>query len=230
MSKREERKRNLLQQVSLFEGLDESDINDIAPLLQRRKFVRGDVVVQVNTPGDRLYLVESGKLKVCLSNQNDDEIILSILKEGSFFGEMALLEEKPRSASVIALQATWLYELSRESFLRFVESRPRTLLNILRVVSERLRRADDIRRDLVLLDVYGRVAGLLLRLAREEGVKSEEGILLENPPSQQQIADMIGASRETINRVINEFIRSGTLHKEGRTLIIQPEALQDARC
>lgn len=226
MSDEYTRKKELLRRVSLFEGVADTDLDDIVPLLRKRKCVRGQPIVEVDTPGSSLYLVERGQLKVVLS-KGDKEAILSLLKDGDFFGEMSLLDGKERSADVVALRASELYELSRDDFLRYVESHPKALLNILQMLSDRLRKADAIISDLTLLDVYGRVARFFLQLAEEEGEESEEGILIRKPPSQQQIAGMLGASRETINRVISEFVRRGIFLKDGRKLVIADEVQLD---
>lgn len=226
MSEDYKRKKELLRKVSLFAGIADSDLDDFVPLLRKRKCVRGQPIVEVDTPGSSLYLVEKGQLKVVLS-KGDKEAILSLLKEGDFFGEMSLLDGKERSADVVAIRASELYELSREDFLAYIEGHPKALLNILQMLSERLRKADAIISDLTLLDVYGRVARYFLQLAEEEGEESEEGILIHKPPSQQQIAGMLGASRETINRVISEFVKRGIFLKDGRKLIIANEELLD---
>jgi CRP-like cAMP-binding protein len=218
-----QRRRELLEKVGLFEGLEPEDYDVLLPLLQYKTFVRDQVIVEVGEDGEALFLVEHGRLKVVLHDNQEREVILAFLKEGEYFGEMALLDQKPRSASVVALSTTHLFSLPRDAFLSYVDEHPRTLLHLLRKQFERLRLADEIRRDLVLLDVYGRVARLLLQLAQDEGEWTEEGTLLRNPPSQQQIASMIGSSRETVSRTVNELMKTGTLVKVGRKLLITSE-------
>lgn len=219
-----QKKRELLQKVSLFEGIDEEDLNELLPLLRFRKCVRGQPVVEVDMPGHSLYLISTGQLKVTIQKE-DKEAILSLLNDGDFFGEMALLDGKGRSANVVCLRASELYELSREDFLRYVEVHPRALINILQQLSERLRNMNTIISNLTLLDVYGRVARYFMQLAEEEGETTDGGILLRKPPSQQQIAGMLGTSRETVNRVIAEFVQLGILQKDGRQLVITNEAM-----
>jgi len=213
-----ERKKELLKKVSIFEELEDHELHVLLPFLKKEEFSKGDVVVEVDADGDSLYLVEEGHLKVALSKKGR-EIILSILKEGDFFGEMALLENQMRSANVIALKTTQLFKLRKNDFNAFVEDHPKVLMKILHKLSERLRHADAIIGTLALLDVYGRVAQLLLRVATDEGEITEEGTLIRTPPSQQQIAAMIGASRETINRVISDLVRRGSVKKKGKQLI-----------
>ena len=173
--------------------------------------------------GRSLFVIQKGRLKVVLMGSGGREVILSILGESDFFGEISLLDGKPRSATVIALQESRLYSLSHNAFLQYLKGHPQSLLNILEVLCERLRRADAIIGNLALLDVYGRVARFLMDLAQKEGELTEEGMMIKKPPSQAEIASMIGASRETINRAMNDFIRRGLIHKDGRKLLITPE-------
>jgi CRP-like cAMP-binding protein len=217
--------RELLMRVSLFEGLNEQEINDLLPLLRPRPCQRGQEVVAFNTYGQTLYLIAEGRLKVALSDAQGREVILSILNEGEFFGELALLDQHPRSASVIALKNSKLYALEREDFLQYAASNPRILHNILQKLCERLRKADAIIGDLVLLDVYGRVARFLRELAQKNGTQNEEGYLvIPRIPSQQEMASMLGTSRETINRVLSDLERRGLLTRDGRQLLILSQA------
>ncbi|TNE47632.1 MAG: Crp/Fnr family transcriptional regulator [Deltaproteobacteria bacterium] len=219
-----QKKKNLLKKVALFEGISEEDLDQLVPLLRFRKCVRGQSVVEVDMPGHSLYMISNGELKVTIQ-RDDKEAILTLLGAGDFFGEMALLDGKGRSANVVCLRASDLYELSREDFLRYVEAHPRALINILQHLTERLRNSNLIISNLTLLDVYGRVARFFMTLAEEEGEEVDAGILLRKPPSQQQMAGMLGTSRETVNRVIAEFVQQGILQKDGRQLVITSEAL-----
>ncbi len=219
MSSENQRKKDLLKKVSIFEELEDFELDLLLPHLQKRNFKKGEFIVKIHDKGDSLYLVESGELKVTLKKK-EREVILSLLKKGDFFGEMALLDHQPRSANVVALTKTELFELKKDDFQRFIEKHPKVLVKILHILSERLRQADMIIGDLAFLDVYGRVARLLLRIAAEEGTTTSEGTLIRKPPSQQQIAAMINASRETINRAIAELVRRGFVKKNGRQLII----------
>ncbi|MCB9640273.1 MAG: Crp/Fnr family transcriptional regulator [Myxococcales bacterium] len=219
--------RDLLSRVTLFEGISSEDLEPMIPLLRPKKCVRGQQVVEVNTPGQTLYLIAEGRVKVAISDSQGREVILSILHEGDFFGELSLLDQNPRSASVIALKSTLLYALEREDFMRCVDDNPRILHNVMQKLCERLRKADAVISDLVLLDVYGRVARYLLDLSKEQGQETEEGIMIPKLPSQQEIASMLGTSRETINRVLSELEKRGILERDGRTLRIISHASLD---
>lgn len=227
MAKEAPKLKNLLRQVSLFQGLDDADLDAVLPLLRERTVEKGEEVVGVEDPGRSLFLVEKGRLKVVLVGSGGREVILSILSEGDFFGEMSLLDGKPRSATVIALQESHLYALRRNDFQHYLEEKPQTLFNVLQVLCERLRHADSIIGNLALLDVYGRVARFLLDLAEREGEETDEGLLIKKSPSQAEIASMIGASRETINRALSDFVRRGMLQKQGRKLLVTPKFQAD---
>jgi len=216
--------KEFLYRIKLFENFTEEELDEVIPLFRTRRYVKGQQIVEKGEPGDTLYIVGKGQLKVVLTEDYEKEVILSLLEEGDFFGEMAILEQKPRSAHVLALKAGVLYELNQEDFRNFILAKPHAMLNIISRLSERLRKSSMVISDLTLLDVYGRVARFLLELSEEGGEATEEGTLIKTPPSQQHMASRLGTSRETINRVINDFIRRGILKKNKRQLVITSPA------
>jgi len=148
-------------------------------------------------------------------------VLLSVLKEGDFFGEMSVIDKKPRSASVIALEECEFISISRNYFLEMVRQAPEISLKLMAVMSERLRKADAQIETLALLDVYGRVARYLLELGINEGKIEGEVIVVENPPKQADIAAKVGASRETVSRVMTNLQKRGYIKYEpGRKLVI----------
>ncbi|HEX7918881.1 MAG TPA: Crp/Fnr family transcriptional regulator, partial [Gemmatimonadales bacterium] len=151
-------------------------------------------------PGDALYLVASGQVKVVLIGEDGREVILSVLGEGAFFGEMALLDDEPRSAHVIAMEDSIVLALRREDFRARLRASPEVAIALLKELSRRLRRADDQIGSLVLLDVGGRVAELLVRLADEEGADR-----ITRKLTHATIAQMIGSSRETVSRTMRDL-------------------------
>jgi CRP/FNR family cyclic AMP-dependent transcriptional regulator len=211
----------LLRGVYIFRDLPDVDLDEVARRLVPRAVQKDEVIVAQQQPGDSLYLIANGKVKVSLSGEKGREIILSVLGPGEFFGEMSLLDGEPRSASVIAQSPAELYILSREAFVDYLRRSPRTALNILAEMSRRLRRADEIIGNLALLDVYGRVAHILLEMAKKEGIQREDGILIDNRPTQQELAAMLGTSRETVSRALNDFARRGYLSMSGRRILLR---------
>jgi CRP-like cAMP-binding protein len=196
----------VLQKVPLFAGLPEGEVLGFAELMRERSYPKGSVILFEDDPGDALYVVTSGQVKVVLIGEDGREVILSVLSEGSFFGEMALLDDEPRSAHVIAMTDSVVLALRRDDFRNRLRASPEVGIALLRELSRRLRRADEQIGSLVLLDVNGRVAELMLRLADEEG--SER---ITRKLTHATIAQMIGSSRETVSRTMRELQDRGLL-------------------
>ena len=190
----------VLRRVPLFAGLPEADLTALADLCREREYPKGSVILFEADQGDTLYLVGAGQVKVVLIGEDGREVVLSVLGEGAFFGEMALLDDEPRSAHVIALDDSRLLLLRREDFRNRLRASPELAITLLRELSRRLRRADDRIGSLVLLDVSGRVADLLLQSAAEE-----KGDLITRRLTHHLIGQMIGASRETVSRAMKDF-------------------------
>jgi CRP-like cAMP-binding protein len=218
------RERGLLRSVSIFSDLDAAAVAALERLAEVREFPQGGVIVSQEDAGDALFVLVRGKVKVVLYGDSGREIILSIFKTpGDFFGEMSLLDNEPRSATVIADQASRLMVLSRRDFQAHIESHPRTALRVLTELSRRLRRADAVIGNLALLDVYGRLAGKLRELAAAEGEETEEGLVLRQRPTQAEIAAMIGTSRETVSRALSDLARRGHGVMTGKRLVLRRE-------
>lgn len=210
-----------LQRVGIFAGLDRDDLRDLAQRMQMREYAAGALIVGQEDRGDSLFIVVHGRVKVVLYGDNGREIILSMFREGEIFGEMSLLDNQPRSASVISLEPTKALVLERSAFVRHLSDHPTTATAILAEMSRRLRQADKVIGNLALLDVYGRLARLLQDLAEREGVPTGEGVLIKERPTQQEIASMIGTSRETVSRALSDFARRGLLTMSGRSVVLR---------
>ena len=210
----------LLQKVALFQSVDGEELTRIASLLSPRDVPKDAHVVTQDEPGDALFIIAKGRMKVVLYGDNGREVILTLLKAGDFFGEMALLDDLPRSANVIALADSRVLVLKREGFAEHIRNSPTTALNVMAEISRRLRRADEIIGNLATLDVYGRVAHIMIDLAKKDGEEVEGGILIRERPTQQDIASMIGTSRETVSRVLSEFQRRGFVEMRGREILL----------
>ena len=215
-----------LRRVPLFAELSDAEIDRVAELARERTYPKSSVILFEDDPGDALYVVVTGAVKVVLVGEDGREVILSVLKEGDFFGEMALIDDEPRSAHVIAMEDANLLVLRREDFQNRLREAPGMAVGLLRALSRRLREADDKIGGLVLLDVPGRIARLLLDLADESGSAQIEKTL-----THQTIAQMIGASRETVSRAMKEFQDAGLIGVERRriTLRDRPELARRAQ-
>lgn len=210
----------MLKKVSLFANVEESELERITTLLTTRDCPKDSQIVTQDEPGDALFIIARGRVKVVLYGDNGREVILTILKTGEFFGEMSLLDDLPRSANVIAGEDSTVLVLKREQFTDYVRRNPAMALNIMAEISKRLRRADEIIGNLATLDVYGRVAHIMIELAKKDGEEVEEGILIRERPTQQDIASMIGTSRETVSRVLSEFQKRGFVEMRGREILL----------
>jgi CRP-like cAMP-binding protein len=224
------RERGLLRSVSIFTDLEAAEVVALERLAALRDYGDGALIVTQEEAGDALYVLVRGKVKVVLHGESGRELILSIFKSpGDFFGEMSLLDDEPRSASVIAAEPSRLLVLSRRDFQAHLARHPRTALRILRELSRRLRRADAVIGNLALLDVYGRLAGKLRELAAAEGDEIEDGIVLRQRPTQAEIAAMIGTSRETVSRALSELARRGHVVMTGKRLVLRRAFLSGER-
>jgi CRP/FNR family cyclic AMP-dependent transcriptional regulator len=204
-----------LPRVPLFAHLSEEEIDLVAKVTREKVYPRNSVIVFEKDPGDAMYVVASGQVKVVLAGEDGREVILSVLGDGDFFGEMALIDDLPRSAHVIAMEDSRLIVLYRDDFHRCLESAPRIALGLLRALSRRLRRADDKIGGLVLLDVPGRIARLLIELA-DQG----NGSVISRSITHNTIAQMVGSSRETVSRTIRDLANRGLVTVTRKTIEI----------
>jgi CRP/FNR family cyclic AMP-dependent transcriptional regulator len=211
---------DVIKRLPIFKGLGEKDLAVLGERAIRKRFPKDSIIVQEADEGDSLMVILSGRVKVVLHSEEGKEIILSILKDGDFFGEMSLLDGEPRSATVIAMEDSTLLIIQRNDFLYQIERNPSITKAIFAEMSRRMRRADERIGNLILLDVYGRIARFLLDLARAEGKKVEGGIMIEKRPTQQDIASMVGTSRETVSRVLGELNRRKLIAISGKSITI----------
>ena len=213
---------DFLATVPLFSGLQRDEIQRFADLTRERAYPKGSVILFQDDPGDSLFVLRAGRVKVVLIGEDGREVILGVLESGAHFGELALIDDQPRSAHVIAMEDAQLLILRREDFRRRVEANPSVAWALLTELSRRLRRADVKIGGLVLLDVPGRIARLLLDLADESGSEA-----IDKPLTHQTIAQMIGASRETVSRAMKEFQDAGLITVERRRIAVgDREALE----
>jgi CRP-like cAMP-binding protein len=206
---------DFLTSVPMFSGLQRDELLKFAELTRERTYPKGSVILFQGDPGDSLYVLRQGRAKVVLIGEDGREVILGVLEPGAHFGELALIDDQPRSAHVIAMEDSQLLILRREDFRRRVEANPSVAWALLTELSRRLRRADQKIGGLVLLDVPGRISRLLLDLSAE----STNG-MIEKPLTHQTIAQMIGASRETVSRAMKEFQEEGLIRVERRRIAV----------
>ncbi len=213
-----------LKQVPLFADLADEDLRELIAVAKRRIFRNGEVIFHREDPGQVLYVIKEGKVKISLISPEGQEISLVVFGKGECFGEFAILDGLPRSADAVALERVECYTLQRSDFHKAIMKNPKIAIQVLEVLSKRLRTTDQMIEDLIFLDVYGRVAKKLLELADTHGSKVGNGIRIDVRLTQQELASMVGASRESVNKVMGyftdkDFISTDkhriTLHREG---------------
>ncbi|HPC35085.1 MAG TPA: Crp/Fnr family transcriptional regulator [Candidatus Marinimicrobia bacterium] len=210
----------ILKNIPLFADLKDDIIQQIYDLMQKRSYKKGNIILMEEEFGDTLFILCKGSVKITRVGEDGREVILSILGEGDFFGEMSILDGENRSANVIALEDTSVLILKRGDFLDLLEKHPRIAIALLQEMATRLRRSDRQIEGLSLSDAENRIAMCLLRLAEDLGVIKQGKVVIENLPYQQDIANMAGTSRETVSRMLTLLQRKGYIQKHGRRLII----------
>jgi CRP/FNR family transcriptional regulator, cyclic AMP receptor protein len=215
---------DFLATVPLLGQIPAEELQRFAEVTREKIYPKGSVILFEDDPGDSLFIVREGRVKVVLVGEDGREVILGVLGVGEHFGELSLIDEQPRSAHVIAMEDSGLLILRRDDFRRRVEATPAVAWALLSELSRRLRRADGKIGGLVLLDVPGRIARLLLDFADECG-----GDVIDKPLTHQTIAQMIGASRETVSRAMREFQQSGWISTERRRIRITNRSALEKR-
>lgn len=220
-----ERLRSSLAQCSLFTGLPPAGVDDLIRRMTQRSSSARSAVVSQGEPGAGLFIVVSGRVKLAVLGDNGREITLHLLRTGEVFGEVSLLDRSPSTATAIAIGDASVACISREALFEHMQAYPLTMLNLVEEMARRQRRAEEAIAGLALHDVEERLRRLLTRLAREEGEVGPDGILLRRGPTQQDLASMVGSSRETVSRTFTALIRGGLMLRRGRALIITQRML-----
>ena len=214
---------SFLRRVPLFEGLGDEDLEAIAKVTISRTYDRDQIIILAEEEGDALFIIDSGQVKVSIVSEDGREVILSLLGDGAVFGELSLLDGKPRSANVVATENTALYVVRRADFLQLIYKVPKISIALLAELAARLRRTDRKIEGLALLDVTSRISETLLQLATDQGEQREEGIHVASRPTHQQLANMSGTTRETVSRVLKRLESQGYIVTKGRAITILKE-------
>ena len=211
---------DFLRKVPLFSELDEEQLQQLAGVVREHHYKKNVTIFHVEDPGNALFILKSGLVKVTIEDQSGREIILRMLYPTDFFGEMSLIDDMPRSATVTTLEPSDAMIIYREPFLNLIEKYPKILLNMTTVLSRRLRRVNELIRSLAFHDVYGKVARVLLNLATEKGRATEEGTVIDLRLTQQELAELAGMSRETMPRTLRDFQQAGCVRIESGIITI----------
>jgi CRP/FNR family cyclic AMP-dependent transcriptional regulator len=217
----------VLSKTQLFGRLDEKHLHRIGESVIARSFRRGDIVFHQGDPGESLFVIAQGLVNVYVISEDGDEMVLANLRPPDTFGELAVIDGGPRSASARAIEPTTLLALTRSSFMEMIRESPLIADALHASLGTLLRRVLQQASDLVFLDLAGRVAKLLVSLAEERGEKSDDGILLDLRMSQSHLAGMVGGSRPSVNQILRSFQDRGYLDVEGRKILVKrPDLLR----
>jgi CRP/FNR family transcriptional regulator, cyclic AMP receptor protein len=214
-------RKELIAGVPLFRSLSESDREALAGSFVRHSFDRGEMIFRQGDQGVHLYLVESGRIKITTLAPDGREAFVAIIGPGQVFGELSLFEGQQRTADARTMEPTVLHALAHDDFRPYVASHPDVAWELLRVLARMVRRQDQAIQDMVFLDVGGRVARRLLDLASQHGEAAGDGVIrIDVPITQEELAQMVGASRESVNKALGSFMDRGWVTLEGRHYII----------
>ncbi len=210
-----------LERVQLFAGLDRTALERLATGLRTRRFRRNEVLFHQGDPGDALFIVTAGAVKIMLPSEEGDEAILATVRPGAFFGELALLDGAPRSATAVAMEPTETLVLPRDRFRLLIDTEPATRDALLAALAGELRRLTDHVEELHFLDMTGRMAARLLRLAQGTGAAGPDGsVRLDGPYTQGDLASMIGATRQSVNKLLGQFVDEGLIRVDPDAIVI----------
>jgi CRP-like cAMP-binding protein len=211
---------SLLARAPLFADLEPTELRSLGAEARRRTYPKGDYICRQGDPGEALFVLIDGRVKVFVTSEEGDEMILATLQPPDVFGELALIDGGPRSASIQALEPATVLLLTRATLLDLVSREPAVSEVLLRSLGGLVRRMIEQAGDLVFLDLHGRVAKLLLRLVEDQGGHRGEALFLDLRMTQSDLAAMVGGSRQSINQILHHFEHRGYLRLEGHKLIV----------
>ena len=200
---------DFLRHVPLFQHLSEDDRIRLAESIKLQRLKKGEILFNKGGAGDALYIIKKGRIKIFLSSHAGDEVLLTIFSEADFFGEMALLDGMPRSADAVAIEPTELLLLNRNDFISFLNHNSNAVQAVLQSLSQRLRRTDDILEDTCFLQISERFAKKLVELAMQHGRREGDVIFIDLSLTQKDMASMVGATRESINKELRALREKG---------------------
>lgn len=210
----------VLKRAPLFQGLEDEAAGALSAAMSAIQLAKGAVLFREGDTGDQLYVVVSGKMKLGRSGSAGRENLLAVLGPGQMFGELSLFDPGPRSTTATAVTRTELRSLDQSELVRWLDGRPEVARGLLGQLAGRLRKANDVVSDLVFSDVPGRVAKALLDLASRFGDRKEDGIHVNHDLTQEELAQLVGASRETVNKALADFASRGWIRLEARAVLI----------
>lgn len=211
---------DVLGRAPLFAALDPDASRALRAEFGRRRLGRGDALFHEGEPGETLFVVVEGKVKLSRAASDGRENLLAVMGPGDMFGELSLFDPGPRTATAVALTDTTVASLTHDALTPWLQERPEVSEQLLAALARRLRRTNEALADLVFSDVPGRVAKALLDLADRFGEPVDDGVRVEHDLTQEELAQLVGASRETVNKALADFAHRQWLRLEGRSVVL----------
>jgi CRP/FNR family cyclic AMP-dependent transcriptional regulator len=217
----------LLSEVPLFASLNPDHLEELASKLTLQRYKRDETIFHQGDPGSMLYIIKAGQVKIYTTSLDGEDVILNVLTDGDFFGELSLLDGEPRSANATAMDATQVLVLHQHDFLAVLHGDLEMCSKIMATLSQRLRRLSFVVEDGATLSLAARIAKRLLELGDKRGVETDEGLEIDLRLTQQDLANLVGASREAVNRQLGLLQDNDTIRIDGQRIIIaRPEELR----
>lgn len=211
---------NLLSRSPLFATLDPDTAASLISSLIEQRVAKGEILFHEGEPGDDLYVILEGKVKLGHASADGRESLMAVLGPGEMFGELSLFDPGPRAASATALTEARVYRLGNKELMPWLAGRPEVAAALLQALARRLRRTNEAMADLVFSDVPGRIAKALMDLGEKFGTMTENGLLVTHDMTQEELAQLVGASRETVNKALADFAQRGWIQLESRQVLI----------
>jgi|TARA_B110000503_G_scaffold11716_1_gene15820 CRP/FNR family transcriptional regulator, cyclic AMP receptor protein len=210
----------VVRRAPLFSALDDAEASSLRESMVLVKVSKGNTLFKEGDDGNRLYVVLEGKLKLGITSNDGRENLLSILGPGEMFGELSLFDPGPRTATATAVTDARLLSLAHDQVIGWVSEHPKVSLQLLGRLAQRLRRSNEVLADLVFSDVPGRVAKAIMDLGERFGVKKADGLYVNHDLTQEELAQLVGASRETVNKALADFAGRGWVRLEPRSVVV----------
>lgn len=210
----------VLKRAGLFQGVDPEDVQALGEHFEIIDVSRGAIIFHEGEPGDSLYIVISGKVKLGRRSSDGRENLVAVMGPADQFGELSLFDPGPRTSTAVAVTDAQLARLPKEAVHQWIAERPKLALQMLRAVARRLRRTNTMLADLIFVDVPGRVAKQLLQLAQRFGSVEGGHLRVTHDLTQEELAQLVGASRETVNKALADFAHRGWIRLEGKSVLI----------
>lgn len=212
----------ILKEIPLFRSLSDEHLSLVSGGFTINKVKKGEIIFYQSDESTDLYIVLEGSVKACLIDPEDKELVLNIFKKGDFFGELSLLDGRPRSATIIAIDDSVIGVLRREKFLTLLKNNPMIAISLLSAMVERIRITDEMLGAMAFLDVSRRIVKILLNIAEKEGEKTEDGLIKIKRITHRELASLTGASREAVTKAMKVLKFRGILREKNGFFFISP--------